>query len=554
MAAAASAAAIALSTAAPAQGFNGTVDVQQLVFNGTQSAAVMAQTFTPTTTAQLVRVSLPFYTGWGLIRLGIQGVSSSGAPNGTYLTSQTWSGSQPCCNRFYDFDLTTPIAVTQGGHYAIVVSRLAGSFSWYYASFTPANFTGGKLFLSTCASGCQWFSGGSFGADFGFKTWVASNSNQPPTVAADSVAVTVKEGTAPTNTGTYSDPDGDAVTLTASTGTIAKTGASSGTWTWSGAASDEPSAQTVTVTADDGQGQTATATFTATSTGAAPTAKILTDPTSIPEGKAEPFTGTATSPDAADQAAGFTYGWTVTKDSQPYAQGSGTSFSFTPDDEGTYVVTFSATDDGGMTGTDSMTITGLNVAPTASISGVTGATPLVTTAGEQLAFAGGFTDPGTLDTHTATWNFGDGASYTTSFGPGGSAGVPASHSYAAAGTYKATLTVTDDDGGTGQATTTVTVQTTQQALASIGAYVQTLPLKNKQSLLAKLDAASAAASRGDSNAADNQLNAFLNEVDALVQSGHLTAAQAAPMRAAVHAIQGTLGTYNRFLEWWPLGA
>jgi PKD repeat protein len=62
-----------------------------------------------------------------------------------------------------------------------------------------------------------------------------------------------------------------------------------------------------------------------------------------------------------------------------------------------------------------------------------------------------FTDPGTLDSHTAVWNWGDG---TTSVGTvteaNGSGSVTDSHTYTKAGVYTVTLTVTDDDGGSDQ--------------------------------------------------------------------------------------------------------
>lgn len=554
-AAAGTAAALTLSFAAPAQALTATIDVQQLSYGPTQSAAVMAQTFTAGTTAQLVRVSIPFYTSFGNVKLGIQGVNSNQEPDGTYLTSQEWSGYQLGGRTPFDFDLAQPIPVTKGHQYAIVVAVNAGRFNWYYSSFTPPSFTNaGKLFDSACDSGCQWFSGGSFGADFGFETWVASGvvTQALPTVSANNTSVNFLEGAPETNSGTYSDPDGDTVSLSASSGSITKTGTSSGTWSWSAPASDETAtAQTVTIKADDGQGQTATTSFNVIVSGVAPKAQITSDPATVPEGTAEAFTGTGSSPDSADNTAGFTYSWGVTKNGSPYEQGSGSSFRFTPDDEGTFVVTFSATDDGGMTGSTSMTITGTNVAPTAAINSVTGSYPLVTTANELLTFGGSFSDPGKLDSHTATWNFGDGSSSVTPIQAGGSTNLSALHSYASAGTYNVSLTVTDDDGGVGQATTSVTVQTTQQALNKISGYVQGQPLSDgqKQSLLAKLNAAGDAAARGDNKTAHNQLDAFLNEVSADLKSGKLTQSQADNMRGAVYAIQGTLGTYDRFLEW-----
>ncbi len=68
--------------------------------------------------------------------------------------------------------------------------------------------------------------------------------------------------------------------------------------------------------------------------------------------------------------------------------------------------------------------------------------------GEAVLFRGGVTDPGRVDTHTASWDFGDLQSATT---------LVATHAYANQGVYAATLTVTDDDGGVGSASVAVTV-------------------------------------------------------------------------------------------------
>ena len=115
--------------------------------------------------------------------------------------------------------------------------------------------------------------------------------------------------------------------------------------------------------------------------------------------------------------------------------------------------------------------------------------------------------------------------------------------------------MTDDDGGAGQATATVTVQTAQSALSTIAGAVNRLASLNagqKNSLVAKLKAASASAARGDNRACNNQLNAFLNEFDADVKTSKVPALQASTITGAVYAVKGSLGSYNRFLEWWPL--
>jgi PKD repeat protein len=99
----------------------------------------------------------------------------------------------------------------------------------------------------------------------------------------------------------------------------------------------------------------------------------------------------------------------------------------------------------GDTGTDMAVVNVSNVAPA-----VDAGTDLSTYVGAPLTFAGSFSDPGSSDTHTILWDFGDGASPATG-------ALTPSHTYASAGTYTATLTVTDDDGGSGTDTVTVTV-------------------------------------------------------------------------------------------------
>jgi hypothetical protein len=78
-----------------------------------------------------------------------------------------------------------------------------------------------------------------------------------------------------------------------------------------------------------------------------------------------------------------------------------------------------------------------------------------------ISFSANFTDPGTLDTHTAVWDFGDGstcppinAPNTTCglTGAAGSGSVTASHKYTTSGVFTVNVTVTDDDNGSGVST------------------------------------------------------------------------------------------------------
>jgi hypothetical protein len=507
------------------------------------STKVMAQTFTAGTTGQIDKLSLSLeshsnlVTGW----LEIRTVGAGGLPSGTTQspTSTPIQINFPFGNPAHDFTISPPVLVTAGTQYAIVWTTKIGTAFWWGTSFNA--YTGGQQLLACI--GCGWTANAT--KDFGFATWVSTVTNQPATVSADHPDVTVTEGTAPANTGTFSDPDGDLVAITVSAGTITKTGTSSGTWSWHGAAADERAAQAVTVTANDGNGVTSTTTFSVTVTGAPPTAHVTIPASTSPEGTAVSLTGSATSPSAEDTAAGFVYGWTVTKNGNAYASGGGSRWRFTPNDDGTYVITVKATDDGNMSDTATATVIGTNVPPTVTITAAGETSLIVTTANQSLDFRGSFTDPG-ADTYTYRWLFGDGASSST---------LAASHSYSAAGTYYASLRVTDDDGGVGVATAKVVVQSPQQALTAIEAYVNgiaTLTKGQKNSLIAKLEAASAAAARGSNLASHNEMSAFLNEVRAYVKTGNISAGQQTTLTDAIHAVEAAIGTYNRMLQWWPL--
>jgi PKD repeat protein len=547
----------ALALSLPAQAATDTLDQSQNSALGLENAPQMAQTFTAGMTGQLDRVSLAMDTGFSTFTVQLESVSGTFPAGTAVLGTASYNGSLSCCRRLHDFYFSPTVPVTAGAHYAIVVKIAGRSRVTWYTSDGADNYSGGSLYIG-CLN-CSWAPDNLYGGDFAFQTWVIGGSgpapNQAPTVAADSATVNVNEGTAPTMTGTFSDPDGDTVAITASTGTVTPTGTSAGTWSWTQPASDEPSSPTVTVKADDGHGLSATATFTATTIGVAPTVSISrgttglsasalsSAPVSTAEGTAVNLNGSASSPSAEDNAAGFTYSWTVTKNGTAFGTGSAAAFSFTPDDEGTYVATLQATDDGNMTGTSSVTVIGTDVAPSAKITSVSWTPQLVLTVHQSVDFAGTFTDPGTLDTHTTGWDFGDGVT---------GSGLSASHSYNAAGTYTVTFTVTDDDNGVGQATTTVTVQTPQQAMTSIGVYVQGLKGLNggqKNSLIAKLDAASASITRGNTTAATNQLNAFLNELQTDLNAGRISNDDMTALRGAVNNVQAALGTYNRFLSW-----
>jgi len=112
-------------------------------------------------------------------------------------------------------------------------------------------------------------------------------------------------------------------------------------------------------------------------------------------------------------------------------------------DNGTYAVTLIVTDDDGATDTATSTKTVLNRPPVANF------TKSATTVLTKVIITFNASDSYDLDgVISYFWNFGDGASAT---------GVVVRHAYADDGNYTVTLTVTDDDGATDTATSTVTI-------------------------------------------------------------------------------------------------
>jgi hypothetical protein len=101
-------------------------------------------------------------------------------------------------------------------------------------------------------------------------------------------------------------------------------------------------------------------------TNVAPTASILGDPLESPEGTTILLASQVVDPGTADT---FTYAWSVTRDGQAYASGNEANFAFTPNDNGSYLVSLTVTDDdGGVSIPVEEQIVVTNVSPTATIT------------------------------------------------------------------------------------------------------------------------------------------------------------------------------------------
>lgn len=274
------------------------------------------------------------------------------------------------------------------------------------------------------------------------------------TITVTNVAPSVSIGGAPATS-----PEGVAIHLTstvtdsgaADTQTVAWTVTKDGSPYASGSAAsfsftpDDDGAYAVTVTATDDDGGAGSNAATVAVTNVAPSASIGGAPASSPEGTAIDLTSTVSDGGAADT---HTVAWSVTKDGSAHASGTAASFTFTPDDNGTYVVTLTATDDDNGTGSSSATIVVTNVAPSASITGAPGDSP----EGSAIHVTSEVTDVGVADAHTVAWSVTkNGSAYAAG------SGVAFTFTPDDNGTYVITLTATDDDGGAGSSSSTVAV-------------------------------------------------------------------------------------------------
>ena len=165
-----------------------------------------------------------------------------------------------------------------------------------------------------------------------------------------------------------------------------------------------------------------------------------------------------------------TYGWSVYKDGSHFALPggtnlTGTSFTFTPTDNGSYVARLTVVDDeGASTTVNSSAIAVANATPTASVTGEPGSSIAEGTAVNLTVTAA---DAGSLDTFTYSWSVAKGGNAFAL--PNGTNTTAANFSFTPTdnGTYAATCVVTDKDGAHVNAYSTAIVVTNENPTAAI---------------------------------------------------------------------------------------
>lgn len=266
---------------------------------------------------------------------------------------------------------------------------------------------------------------------------VAAFSYSPASPAAGSPVQFTDESISYDGTTSWSWNFGDDSTSTAQN--PIHTYASAGTYTVS-----------LTVSEADGDSDTTTQSITVSALNEPPVAKASVNPTTANEGDTVNFDGSGSSDsDGTIESYEWDFGDGTT--------GTGVSTTHVYADDGTYTVTLTVTDDNGATGTDTATVTINNVAPT-----VDAGLDQVVNEGDTVSFSGDFIDPGSGDTHIIEWDFGDSGTVSGILTP--------THVYADNGIYTVTLTVTDDDGGTGSDTCAITVNNVAPTAEAGGPY------------------------------------------------------------------------------------
>ncbi len=317
------------------------------------------------------------------------------------------------------------------------------------------------------------------GTYIGAGTLAVTVTNVAPTITL-SGAANANEGAAYTLTlGAVTDPGSDTVAQYLVNWGDGTSNAYSSAGDVTHIYADGPNNYTIRVDLADEDGTYIGAGTLAVAVTNVPPTIALSGATSVDEGS--PFRGSGAFVDPGADS------WTATVDYgdgtgvQPLALKSDKTFdlSHTYADDGAYTITVMVVDDDGGNDTETLTVTVSNVALALTV-----VADQAIDEGSVLSLTdiGTFTDPGfdapgePVETFTYSIDWGDGTSDDAGFATidtPGRLGVPTSgsfdgsHIYSDNGTYTATVTVYDDDGGSDTETFTVTVGNVVPAISGV---------------------------------------------------------------------------------------
>jgi DNA/RNA endonuclease G (NUC1)/uncharacterized protein YjdB len=169
-------------------------------------------------------------------------------------------------------------------------------------------------------------------------------------------------------------------------------------------------------------------------------------------------------------------------------------------------------------------------APVAQLSG-----PSSAVVGQELHFDASASHDPDGDAITFAWSFGDGGTAT---------GATTSHTFSSAGTFQVYVRVTDEHGAFGSATLAVEVASQAEATEGLAAMVDALVAGGSltqgegSALKATLAAAGERYAAGDIVAGDQQMYAFIRQVEGLVRGRRLTPTEGAELIAEARRIIG----------------
>src|SRR5439155_715476 len=299
------------------------------------------------------------------------------------------------------------------------------------------------------------------------STSVTVNNVAPANVQLSLSAATINENDSTTLSGSFSDPgtlDTHTVVINWGDGKSTNFNLEAGVLAFSGASHqylDTPpsGSYAISVTVTDGDGASTSAGTSVNVSNVPPSNIQLTlSQATINENDSTTLSGSFSDPGTLDTHT-VVINWGDGSANTTLNLASGVLSSRSPSDQyletGNYTVSVTVTDKDGGSGQATTGVTVNNVAPSNVQLSLSAAT---INENGSTSLSGSFADPGTLDTHTVVITWGDGSANTTlNLGAGVLSFGGVSHQYLDNGNYAVSVTVTDKDGGSGQASTGVTV-------------------------------------------------------------------------------------------------